>query len=159
MLRGILNSGQTYYIVAGCYGDTTGEYTINAAVTTPLPPTNLSLSNKTENSVVLSWQTPTVHYANRWLIQRKVGNGSWTDFAYTSSPGYTITGLTPSTDYQFRVYGEAGGPVWEGTRSTTSSNTVTVTTSPARPTGSTATNITSDSVTLIWNVPTYGGTV
>ena len=152
-----LESGKTYYIVGGCYGTNTDTYTVSVAVTTPSAPSNLTISNVTGNSMNLSWNVPATHYATRWLIQMSVNNGEWSNFTTTTSTNYSVTGLTASCKYDFRVYGEAGGPAWSGTRSLSSSNTATATTLPAQPTNLTASDITGNSVHLTWNTASPHG--
>ena len=88
-------------------------------------PTNLQSSNISSNSVDLSWdQSPCS--GNVYYRYRIVGNG-WTTVGApgVSAPPITLTGLTPSTDYEWAVkcVGVSG---WSGTENFTTVSSVSI---------------------------------
>ena len=127
--------------------NTLSQYTL------PAQPTNLRTLNVTGESVELFWATATPHNAERWLIQYSTDGAGWINAATTWSKSYKFTNLTPTTQYYFRVYSEAGGSAWKGTRSI-ASNTVTIKTLPATPTNLTITDISSTSIRITWETVT-----
>ena len=102
-------------------GSTTYTYTCNSKCTTcsatnnccgsqtrqcPSSNPSLTASNITANSVRLSWTSST--NANRYQVQQCSGvcnlRSVWNNVgSYTTSRSKTITGLTPNTQYSFRV--------------------------------------------------------
>ncbi|WP_445013540.1 glycosyl hydrolase family 18 protein [Paenibacillus oleatilyticus] len=119
----------------------------------PTAPANLSVSGKTSTTVSLSWgaSTDNVGVTGYDVYQ----GGALVGNAATTS--YTVSGLTPSTSYTFTVKAkDAAGNV------SAASNAVTVTTDgaptdttpPTAPTGVSASNVTSTSVTLTWTAST-----
>lgn len=63
----------------------------------------ISVKSKTTTSVTINWTTP----ENCSTVQYKIGNGSWVDIvadANAKSGSYTITGLSPNTNYI--IYGD-----------------------------------------------------
>ena len=127
--------------------NTLSQYTL------PAQPTNLRTLNVTGESVELFWTTATPHNAERWLIQYSTDGVGWINAATTWSKSYKFTNLIPTTQYYFRVYSEAGGTAWRGTRSI-ASNTVTIKTLPATPTNLTITDISSTSIRITWETVT-----
>ena len=120
-------------------------------MTLPAQPTGLTTSNITADTVKLTWNTVEPHGADRFLIQyRPIGTASWVNAGSTWQKQYTVSGLVPSSVYEFRVYSEAGFPAWGGTWSP-SSSIVQAQTLPEQPT-LTASNVTSNSVYLSWTV-------
>lgn len=96
-------------------------------ITVPARPSGLTVSNVLDTSAKLTWTTSSPHGADRWLIYKKAAGGSWTQAGTSSSKSFTVTGLTPNTSYQFKVYGESGATAWSGIKSRVSS-TVSCTT-------------------------------
>lgn len=121
--------------------------------TLPAQPTNLRTSSIKGESVHLNWDTVTPHNTDRWLIQYKADGGSWTNAGVSWYKNYTVSGLTPTTSYSFRVYAESGSPTWSGIHSEVS-NIATATTLPATPTNLTVSDITDSSVWLSWETVT-----
>ncbi|GAA4055567.1 GH12 family glycosyl hydrolase domain-containing protein [Nonomuraea soli] len=98
------------------------SYTIGSGPTDPTPPTapaNLAASGTTSTSTNLSWSASTDNVGvTRYEILR---NG--TQVGTSTTTGFTASGLTPSTAYQFQVRArDAAGNV------SSPSNTVSVTT-------------------------------
>ena len=96
-------------------------------VTVPAKPTNLSASNVTAETAKLTWTTSSPHGADRWLIYKKEAGGGWVSAGRSTAQSFTLSGLSPNTTYQFKVYGESGSPAWSGVRSLVS-NTASCTT-------------------------------
>ena len=90
-------------------------------ITIPAKPNNLTTSDITNTSVKLTWTTSSPHGADRWLIYKKASGGNWVQAGIAGVKNYTVTGLNPSTSYQFKVYGEAGLTEWAGIKSLSSS--------------------------------------
>ncbi len=151
-----LSKGKKYYIVAGCTGNNTDSYEINISSVIPAQPTELATSNITDVSVKLTWSTASPHHADRWLIQYRTSGGSWTNAGTSTAKNYTVSGLSASTSYEFRVYSEAGSPAWTGTRSPVS-NTASATTLPAQPTNLTVNSYTDNRVHITWETATPHG--
>ncbi|PUA35450.1 chitinase [Paenibacillus elgii] len=119
----------------------------------PTAPANLTVTGKTSTTVSLSWgaSTDNVGVTGYDVYQ----GGALVGSAATTS--YTASGLKPSTSYTFTVKAkDAAGNV------SAASNAVTVTTDggtgdttpPTAPTGVSASNVTSTSVTLTWTAST-----
>ena len=75
---------------------------------TPEPcetPTNIAVSEITDQSITVSWDAdPNV---NSWNIQYRPVNGQLSS-ATSNTNSYTITGLTPETEYQIQVQANCG---------------------------------------------------
>jgi len=120
--------------------------TLNPNPTAPAAPTGLATSNITKTSITLSWNDNATNedgyriYQNGTLINTLVANP-------TNPQSFNVTGLTPSTSYNFRVAAyNTGG---EGSASITET-TLSQTLAPAAPTGLVASSITQTSITLSW---------
>lgn len=100
--------------------DSTGAYlasdysaTITSTTDSALPPvatpTNLATGTATATTMPLSWDAVTG--ATAYHVQYKAtASGTWLDFATEpTSPSTTVTGLTASTSYDFRVLAEGNG--------------------------------------------------
>ena len=117
----------------------TGTASTTASATTAAPPTapaqvtGLTVGTITNTSVALSWTAPSNGGAT--ITDYKIeyssnGGSSYSTFAHGSSAtSDTVTGLTLSTAYLFRV--SALNSVGYGTASTTASATTTSTAAPA----------------------------
>ncbi len=107
------------------------------ATTHPSKPTGVTATGGTRQ-VTLSWTDPSEATITHWEYQRKTGTGSYG--SWIAIPGssattttYTVTGLSDSTTYAFRVW--AVNP----TRWGPASDEVTAMTVPAKPAGASAT--------------------
>ena len=134
-----------------------------ASGTTDLPkvkaPTGLSVDGTTHNSASLSWTAPTG--ADAYKVEyKKSSSSTWLHARYVySGPSYTVTGLSASTSYDFRVKARGDGVNYSLTYSGPS-NTATGTT-PAKtlpdvvpPTGLSVDGTTHNSASLSWTAPT-----
>ncbi len=112
------------------------------------PPTNITVSNITNNSAQISWAA--VSGATGYSLQyRAVGQGSWTTVSNVTSP-HTLSGLNPSTDYEFQmrsICGSNSSPYFAGAIFTTND------TPCSTPTGLTVVSATNNSATIDWNQP------
>jgi hypothetical protein len=65
-------------------------------------PTNLAVNNLTDQSATLTWTTPDAS-ATSYTYQYKQLNGTWSVADTLSVTFVTLNGLTPNTEYDFRV--------------------------------------------------------
>ncbi|MCF6366535.1 MAG: GEVED domain-containing protein [Bacteroidales bacterium] len=132
------------------------DYTVNIQdggdLQAPTAPANLTSSNITQTSVLLSWTAATDNVG-------VTGYDIYKDGVFlinTTGTSYTVNSLTASTSYSFYVKAkDAAGNV------STASNTVNITTlsvpdtqAPTAPASLTTSNITSTSLNLNWTAST-----
>lgn len=128
-------------------------YTASAAATAPAQVTGLTLGAATTTTQPLSWTAPSNGGSaiTDYVVQHSpAGAGTWTTFAdgTSTATSATVTGLTASTSYDYRV--AAVNAVGTGTNSTTATgSTAAAVTAPGAPTIGAATGgDTSASVTF-----------
>jgi uncharacterized repeat protein (TIGR02543 family) len=95
------NAVNTYrFRVAATYGSQSAS---SSATTTIQGPTNVTLTagTVTQNSVALSWTASTG--ANRYMVYYAVSGNALSLYAGTSNLSIIVSGLNPSTAYEFRV--------------------------------------------------------
>lgn len=102
-------TGNIQQACTGSYAEAE-DYTF-MVITPPtcLPPSNLATSNPTTTSLELAWQENNT--ATSWNIEYGVSGftpGTGTVITVTTNP-YTLTGLNPSTTYDFYVQSDCGG--------------------------------------------------
>jgi hypothetical protein len=111
-------------------------------------PSGLTVSNIGSNSATVTWSAPVTQSA--WNLAYKASSATvWDTVPVTGTSTYTLTGLTPETDYNVQVQADCGsGDV--STWSSVVDFTTDVQSSVVQPTLSTlpATNITQTSATL-----------
>ena len=95
-----------------------------SVTTLPAQPTNLTVTDRQQFSISLSWSTPIPHGADRWLIQRRAIGGAWRNCGTSTNTSFVVTDLSPNTTYEIRVYSEAGLVAWSGTRSKASKSAI-----------------------------------
>ena len=97
--------GSTYARQWGAWASTSGTPECPKAP----PPTGLSASAASPTSISLSWNP--VNGAHRYLVERSPnGSSGWRDVnSDISGTSYTVTGLTHSTTYYFRVSAKGDG--------------------------------------------------
>ncbi|RAR50313.1 DUF7619 domain-containing protein [Flavobacterium lacus] len=87
----------------GCFAITTLTLNTNNCQPTCLPPTDLSLTNLTSNSLTLNWST-TLNTISWQIAVLPFGNEpSNTDFITVQTSPFTITGLVENTCYSFFI--------------------------------------------------------
>ncbi len=122
------------------------------SATLPCPsPSSLGASNITQTSARLSWMSGGT-FTSSWDLEYGLSGftlGSGTQIS-TTTPSYTVSGLTPGTDYDFYVRDSCGvGHVssWAGPDAFT---TLSATLPCPSPSSLGASNITQTSATLSW---------
>ena len=88
-------------------------------------PTNLAASNLTPQSATLTWTCPDAS-ATGYAYQHRLLNGDWSVEDTLSLTSVTLNGLTPNTEYDFRVkalYTENNASNYESTRFMTEGET------------------------------------
>ncbi|RZN80956.1 MAG: T9SS type A sorting domain-containing protein [Winogradskyella sp.] len=118
----------------------------------PSAPTNVVASNVTTNSATLSWSAST---DNVGVTGYDVYQGS-TLLASVTTTGYTVTGLSPSTNYTFNVRAKDAANNVSNASSNVGVTTATPpdTQAPSAPTNVVASNVTTNSATLSWSAST-----
>ena len=72
------------------------------------PVSQLTVSNVHSTTADLSW-TPGSGGETDWIIEyREPTSATWTQVTASGTPAYTLTGLTPSRDYEVRVKADCG---------------------------------------------------
>ena len=139
----------------------TATYTVTdldadtASLTFTLTVVSVGLTAAAGNQqVTLSWTSGADSQAGITQWEYQQGSGAWTaipDSAQQATGSYTVTGLTNGTTYTFKVQAvNAQG------NAVSASVTATPVTTPAKPTGLTAT-VNDQQVTLNWTAPTNTG--
>ena len=145
-----LSSGTQYQwrVRSNCVGGIS-TYAINGFVTSVNcnPPTGLFTSNMTVNSAKLNWTGSPV--ASTYLVQfKKSSVASWSTYSSgTTSTSVTLTGLSSSTAYDWRVRSNCSG----GHASSLVQTSFSTQTPCNAPTGLSESSITQTSATLVWN--------
>ncbi len=124
----------------------------------PTAPTNLTASKVTSTSLTLNWtaSTDNVAVVDYLIFMRQGTTGSFTQIGSTNAATTTfgVTGLVPSTGYQFFVVAQDAVPNTSAHSSTLSVTTGGDTQAPTAPTNLTASNITSGGADLSWTAAT-----
>lgn len=71
----------------------------------PAKPTNLSAARNGKN-VTLTWNAHETGDFKNYVVQRKIGTGSYEVIAYRTVKNYTDSGIDTSKTYKYRVYSE-----------------------------------------------------
>ncbi|MBF01910.1 MAG: hypothetical protein CMP76_01300 [Flavobacterium sp.] len=100
-----VTAGQSYFIVVSSSAVTTSiNYNLVIQRESCAPPTNLGINNLSNTSVDLSWDNPSG--ATSWeVVNQPVGGGipSGSGTQTNNNTAYTVTGLTPGTNYEYWV--------------------------------------------------------
>lgn len=156
--------GTTYYYWVSAYNGA-GESSKTAAsqnatggVTTlnvPAAPTSLTATATSTTQINLAW-TDNATNETGYTVERRspAGSGSYSTVTTLSAgaTSFSNTGLTESTQYEYRVYAtNAAG-------NSANSNAASKFTIPATPTGLTATAVSSSQINLAWTDVSTGNT-
>lgn len=125
----------------------------SAALVIPATPTNVAASKLSSSNILVAWDE--VVFASTYYLERKTGfTGTWSQIV--SLPGdtlsYTNTGLSPNTQYFYRL--RAGN----GIGTSAYSATANATTDPVPPTTPSLTSATATgpfTVNLLWSNASY----
>ncbi len=110
----------------------------------PVAPTGVSVTASGSTSVSVSWADASSDETG-FVVEYRTGGGSWTSGATLAAGAFsaTLTGLAPSTSYEFRVSAtNANG--------SSASSSVSLTMPPAAPSGLSAASSGETAVTLSW---------
>ncbi len=137
---------------SNCYGGQQSSYTYPVSFTTLgascSMPTWPTTSYITETSAKFSWSS--VSGAQSYTVQLRQPNGTWADVGYPVSNAWvTVTGLTPSTTYEWRV--RANCDSWQYSNWTYPVTFTTLGTSCTAPTSLYTTYITQTTATFDWS--------
>ncbi|MFL6114708.1 MAG: glycoside hydrolase family 6 protein [Catenulispora sp.] len=141
---------QFQQLVANAYPAIGGN---NNDTTPPSVPTGLKTTATTSSTIALSWTAST---DNVGVTGYAIYRGT-TQIGTSTTTTFTDTGLTASTQYTYTVkaFDAAGNSSAASTAVTaTTSGETGDTTPPSMPTGLTASNITTSSITLSWTAST-----
>jgi hypothetical protein len=112
-VTGLTNSTNHWFKVVAKnsdgYGDLSAISSAIAPVAYAAAPANLVLSGKTNTTLTFSWD-PLVHSGDNYrMFWSQNADVSFPTYTGTGGTSYTITGLTPSTTYYFRLAGWRNG--------------------------------------------------
>jgi uncharacterized protein len=147
---GLRNNTEYTYRIRAYNDDGNSEYSAELKVTTgtvPAKPDELTVTATSQDRVSLSWKDRSDNESG-FKIERKTGNGSFTEIATVRSgvTTYTNTGLRNRTEYTYRVraYNDTGHSPY--------SNEVRVTTGdvPEQPDRLAVISVDTDRVSLSW---------
>ncbi len=149
-----LSPNSTYYYRVRAYntGGTSSSSNIISQLTPSGPPTAIAASNIQSSSFSANWNA--VAGATGYRIDVATDNGftsilgSYNNLDAANVTTYSITGLSPSTTYYYRVRAYNGGGTSDN------SNTISQQTTPAAPTATAAANVQSTGFSANWNAVT-----
>jgi fibronectin type 3 domain-containing protein len=90
------STSETGTVMLRSFGDVPG--------TAPATPTNLEGSALSHTQINLAWNSSTG--ASNYRLQRRTGDGEFSDIALVAATSFSDTGLTASTAYEYRVIAE-----------------------------------------------------
>jgi hypothetical protein len=127
--------------------------------------TNIVSSNVTSTSVDLSWSQPTSTTSAGAAIQYNIsyqiaGSSSWVTYTTTNNTSLTISGLVPSTSYNFGVtcVNNYGTSLLSSLSNVQTKGLGASGMAPTAPTSLQASNVTTNFTTLTWVPPVSGPT-
>lgn len=138
--------------------------TTRAAPSPPGAPAALAAAAVSDTRIDLSWTAPaTGGTVTTFHIEAATGGGAFTGIATVpaTATGYSHTGLTASTtwDYRVRASNSDGFSPYSNTASATTHAPPVTPTPPGPPTGLTARPVSESQIDLDWTAPATGGAV
>ena len=132
------------------FGSTDG--TANAATTYPIASNLISGVTQSDTEIQVTWNAIAGNGAVQYSLERSADSGvTWTPATiYLTSTTYTDTGLTPLTDYNYRVISVNSAGL---SSPSISSNTVTTFGPSEAPTNLTLTALLNAEIQLDWSAP------
>ena len=112
-------------------------------------PTALAVNSITQNSAIATWTAGGTETS--WNVQYKISSASSWQNATVTTTTYTMTGLAAGTAYQVRVQANCGDTQSEWTAAVSFTTESGGTGPCATPTGLTASNIGTESLTVSWD--------
>lgn len=137
------------------FGASAWSNCVTAATPALEAPSVLNVTGTTATSISLGW-TDNSTVETSFTLQRKAGNvcdnNGWTTAGApaANATSFTNTGLTPVTEYTYRIRANAGAytSAWSNCATGTTAAAAAV---PIAPTWGTATAISAASISLVWN--------
>ncbi len=157
--------GQVGHVIAGAYsGGGLNFVEISGAgvtLTAPGQTTGLTVGSSTSNSITLSWTAPSSGgmpstYTVQWRVT-SVG-GAWIGSGNTASIGFTASGLSASTEYDFDVIAVNAAGSGPASSVVSGSTSAAVNYPPGVPTGVVVGSATSSTVPVSWTAPVQDST-
>ena len=143
------NTLYEYQIRVACSGSSQGAYSASKTFTTAAPPctqpVSLTANSITSSTALIGWSNTG---ATSYSVRVRVVGNAWAGNTIAATNSLTVTGLLPSTNYEYQVIGNCSGNFspWSTTGTfLTIANPCTV------PTSLTSTGATASSVLLSWS--------
>jgi len=115
----------------------------------PLPPSSLDKTGSTTTSVSISWQDNSSDETGFYIERGDASASKFAQVGSTSGNTFNVSGLTPSSNYTFRVraYNGFGNSAYSNTLT---ASTVAEALTPAKPSGLIQKAKTPTSISLVW---------
>ena len=140
-------AGVTYsYVVLACSALNFSDPSNTAVIEPPAPVSDLT-AEASDGTIELGWMAPTSGTAVEYRVERQQ-DGTWETLADTAETSHSDNTAVANVPYTYRVQhrNQYGGSAW------TESQSVTIVTAPAKPTGLTAA-VEGDDNVLSWTAP------
>lgn len=124
----------------------------SAFAVTLQPPTQLSLTAISQNQINVSWTASTSPSVTTYVIERCSGIGctGFAQIATVSATSYSDTGLTPSTNYRYKIAATDGLGDYSNYTSAVGTSTLAI----APPTAPSASPVSTSQISLSWTAST-----
>lgn len=156
----LANNSNDFRFVVTAISSTSTENSSTSATTTiemPRDITNLSVTSQSTSSIYLSWTAS--QYAGSQVVEYKQNSSSEWSLSSTqlgSTSDLIVSGLSPSTTYNFRILpwtGSSANIGYYGNYSNTATGTTTAAKTPNAVRNLTASNIQTTYLTFSWDEP------